>query len=281
MYNLVWYNVEAIDGVKGLEGLIDGTVKLIYGSPPYPNAHRNYGSWPSKQWFDFIYPFIEVSTRKLSEDGFIVINVKANRDPHGSTSNTTRSLIVEKLAIKMEEELGLYCVDIEIWSKKNPIPGGLRVACQDAYEQMLWFAKSPNWKINLDAIRRPYASTSLNSYARQTYRPRKNGLKYVRNDKHIDPNEKGALPKNVIDLATSNKTNGHQATQRNELPRRYILACTSPGDLVVDPWLGSGTTGIEAVSNDRNFMGFDVISEYVEQSRQSIQEVIDAESFQD
>jgi len=253
--------------------LPDNSVKLVYGSPPYPNAVRDYGTWRSKDYVKRIAPFIDAAKVKLREDGFLVINVKACREKHGSKMNSTRSLVVEKLAILMEEEWALHCVDIEVWVKSNPVTTGLRVACQDAYEQILWFAKSNPWSINLDAIRRSYSETSLKTYDSSYYKPRSNGLTYVRKQKKIQPNPLGALPKNVVSGPVSSKRVKHQAVQPEYLPNKYILATTNEGDLVVDPWMGTGTTGVEALKLGRLFAGFDVVQEYVNIAEKRLAEV--------
>lgn len=139
------YQIYCKDGSVGLESLPDKSIKLIYGSPPYPNADRNYGTWKSDEYIDKMAPFFDAAQRKLTDDGFLVINVKANREKPVHGGSTRRSLIVEKMAILLEEKWKFYCVDIEIWIKENPVPTGLRSACQDAYEQNLWFSKSPKW----------------------------------------------------------------------------------------------------------------------------------------
>lgn len=257
------YLTKCIDGTDGLKEIPDNCIKLIYGSPPYPNAVRNYGIWKNEEYIEKISPLIEIATYKLLNDGFIVLNIKANRNRQQSGKNTTRSLVVERLAILMEEKYNLYCVDIEIWVKDNPVTTGLRVACQDAYEQILWFSKSPKWKINLDAIRRPYSESTLRIYENSEFKPRTNGLTYVRKTKKIKANPLGALPNNVIKGPVSSKKGEHQAVQPGYLPRKYILATTEVGDLVVDPWMGSGTTGLEALLLDRKFIGYDIDDNYV------------------
>ena len=266
------YSLRHMDGAKGLMSLPDKSVKLIYGSPPYPNADRNYGTWNSSEYIERITPFINAAKKKLRDDGFLVINVKANREKQSDGTNSRRSLVIEKLAVLLEEKWNLYCVDIEIWIKDNPVPTGLRVACQDAYEQNLWFAVSPNWTINIDAIRREYEQTSLKHYANNEYHPRRNGVGYVKKSKKIDPNPIGALPLNVIRGAVSAKMGKHQAVQPNYLPNKYIKATTQEGDLVVDPWMGTGTTGVECMRLGRRFVGFDIISDYVVQARENIKE---------
>jgi DNA modification methylase len=253
--------------------LPDQSVKLVYGSPPYPNAERDYGVWKASEYIDKISPFLDASILKLREDGFLVINVKANREKATSTMASKRSLVVEKLAILLEEQWGLHCVDIEIWVKENPVPTGLRVACQDAYEQNLLFSKAPKWTINLDAIRRPYESHSVKTYCEYEYKPRSNGLSYVRKNKRIQPNPLGALPKNIISGGVSSRIGEHQATQPLYLPEKYIKATTNEGDLVVDPWVGSGTTGVAALSLNRKFIGFDIVESHLVEAKERFEEV--------
>lgn len=261
------------DGANGMLQLPDQSIKLLYGSPPYPNATRDYGVWNSQEYIAKMTPFLDAAMQKLRDDGFIVVNVKANREKGLKGACTTRSLVVERLAILMEEHWGLHCVDIEIWVKENPVPTGLRSACQDAYEQNLWFSVSPTWRINIDAIRREYTSHSVQTYEGYEYKPRANGLTYVRKSKRIQPNPHGALPKNVICGGVSSRTGGHQAMQPVYLPQKYISAASQENDLVVDPWMGSGTTGVAAVSLNRRFIGFDINERYVQMASERIGQI--------
>ena len=258
------YKLVSCDGALGLSQLEKGSVKLVYGSPPYPNAERNYGVWKTSEYIDKISPFIYASKSALTNDGFLVINVKANREKATPTCSSKRSLVVEELAILLEKRWGFHCVDIEIWVKENPVPTGLRCACQDAYEQNLWFSVAPKWNINIDDIRRPYESHTLETYRDYEYKPRSTGNTYVRKAKTITPNPLGALPLNIISGGVSARKGSHQAVQPLYLPDKYIKACTNQGDLVVDPWLGSGTTAVSALRNGRRFIGFDINSEYIQ-----------------
>lgn len=273
------FDVFCEDGAKGMSMLPDHSIKLIYGSPPYPNADRNYGIWSSSEYISFMEPFIDAAKKKLTPDGFFIINVKANRETQKRNQNTTRSLVVEKLAVLLEEKWGFSCVDIEIWAKDNPISTGLRCACQDAYEQILWFANSNPWKINLDAIRRPYSESTLKKYANNEFKPRTNGLGYVTKVKTIDPHPLGALPINIIKGSVMWGKSNHQARQPGYVPNKYILATTNPNDLVVDPWVGTGTTGIEALRLGRRFIGFDIHNEFVEITKNQLDTIISEEVY--
>ena len=79
----------------------------------------------------------------------------------------------------------------------------------------------------------------------------------------IDPNPLGSLPINVISGAVSSKQVMHQAVQPQYLSEKYIKTCTKVGDLVCDPFLGSGTTGLSALQLGRNFIGWDIISDNI------------------
>jgi DNA modification methylase len=258
------------DAAKIIDSIDNGSVKLMYGSPPYPNAKRNYRTWKNSEYIDEINPVLEKSIPKIRDDGFIVINVKANRIHPKGNASSERSLIVEELMIHMKNKLGLYCVDIEIWLKTNPVPTGVRVACQDAYEYNLWFSKSSKWSINIDAIRRPYSKSSLKTYKNTRFKPRTNGVRYVSKEKSISPNINGALPINVIQGAVSNKTIQHQAVQPEYIPEKYIKACTNKNDVVLDPWCGSGTTGVVSIKLNRQFIGIDMQEEFVLLSQKRI-----------
>lgn len=269
-----YYKIECKDGAEGLNNLPDKSVKLLYGSPPYPNAKRDYGCWKSSEYIEKISPFLDAAVMKLTDDGFIVINVKANREYAKAGETTRRSLIIEKLAILLEERWHLYCVDIEVWVKENPVPTGLRAACQDAYEQNLWFSKSKKWTLNIDAIRTPYSANSLERYQNQEYKPRVNGLPYVKRAHKISPHPLGALPKNVITGSVSGTSTRHQAVQPIYLSEKYILAVTNEGDLVVDPWLGTGTTGVAAIKLNRKFIGFDIYKEFVDIAKENLDNAV-------
>lgn len=264
------YQLFCMDGAAGMLSLPSKSVKLIYGSPPYPNAERVYGVWKSSEYIAKMTPFINGAKHVLRDDGFIVINVKANREKPVGNASSKRSLIVEELALRMESDWGLYCVDIEIWVKGNPVPTGLRCACQDAYEQNLWFSVSPKWSINLDAIRRPYVQHSMDLYGEYEYKPRSNGLSYVRKNKVISANPLGALPNNVITGGVAQGRSGHQAVQPLYLPEKYIKAVTDKGDLVLDPWVGSGTTGVAAIQLGRRFIGFDIYDHFISISEERV-----------
>jgi DNA modification methylase len=255
------------DSAEGLDKLNDGSVKLLYGSPPYPLASRDYGEWDESSWLRMMKRHLTAVVPKMHSDGFIVLNVKANRE-QPSRGRSYRRRVVERLLIWIEDNLPWYPVDDEVWVKTNPATTGLRAAAQDAWEPIYVWSVHFNWDWNLDAIRREYSQETLDTYARTTYRPRENGPSYVSKEKKIDPNPLGALPINVVTGPVAGPSEfKHQARQPEYLPERYIKAYTKRGDLVVDPWMGSGTTLVAAQRMGRNVAGIDYLKDNVEMVR--------------
>jgi site-specific DNA-methyltransferase (adenine-specific) len=78
------------------------------------------------------------------------------------------------------------------------------------------------------------------------------------------------LCRSVWDISTSQGDKGHSATFPVGLPEKCILAGSNPGDTVLDPFCGVGTTGIAALRNGRNFVGVDVVQTYCEQAEQNL-----------
>ena len=107
-------------------------------------------------------------------------------------------------------------------------------------------------------------------YGDYEYKPRSNGLSYVRKNKVISPNPLGALPTNIINGGVAQSKGGHQAVQPLYLPEKYIKAVTEKNDIVLDPWVGSGTTGVAALSLGRRFVGFDISNDYVALAKQRL-----------
>ena len=62
------------------------------------------------------------------------------------------------------------------------------------------------------------------------------------------------------------------------IPEKYIKATTEIGDLVVDPWMGTGTTGVEALKLGRKFIGFDIFEEYITKANKNLEEVVKIEN---
>lgn len=119
------------------------------------------------------------------------------------------------------------------------------------HDSIFWYSKGSRWTFNPDPIRVPYKSTS--GYA-------KGGIK-SRSGKVYTPNPKGTIPDDTWDIPILNplahERTGYPTQKPLALLNRLILALSNPNDIILDPFMGSGTTGVSALQNARRFIGLD------------------------
>ncbi len=147
-----------------------------------------------------------------------------------------------------------------------------------SHESILHFRKSATTTLNVDDIRIPYGSHTLKYPARaqagKTSAFAKSAKK--RTDEWI-PNPLGAKPKDVFDIPTTCNGMGektpHPTQKPEELLRKLVLASSKPGDWVLDPFSGSGTTLVAAQQLGRHWLGCDLSSEYNEWATKRLQNV--------
>jgi site-specific DNA-methyltransferase (cytosine-N4-specific) len=131
-----------------------------------------------------------------------------------------------------------------IWERPNAIPESIQDRLSTRYEHVFFFAKSPRYHFNLDAIRVPHVGRTT----------------------HYTANPLGKNPGDVWSISSERSRQAHFATFPPELPERCILAGCKPGGLVLDPFSGSGTTGLAAIRNGREYVGIDLNPEYLDLS---------------
>lgn len=119
------------------------------------------------------------------------------------------------------------------------------------HDSIFWYSHSSTWTFNTDSIRIPYKDTS--GFAKGGITS-KSGKKYL-------PNPKGTLPDDTWDIPMLNplakERTGYPTQKPLPLLERIILACSNEGDRILDPFMGSGTTGIAAIKHRRHFTGLD------------------------
>ena len=205
---------------------------------------------------------------------------------------------------------GWYLRQDIIWHKPNPMPESVRDRCTKAHEYVFLLSKGPRYFYDGDAIRTPLAESSisrlsqpnLDAQAGSARVPGKtNGnMKAVRfgGNKHGDdtseqsraksgnawePGAKGANKRSVWTVATKPYKGAHFAVFPPALVEPCILAGSRPGDVVLDPFMGSGTTAAVAIQRGRQFIGCELNPEYgaLQQARiDSAIDVANAESGQ-
>lgn len=149
-----------------------------------------------------------------------------------------------------------------VWHYKNK--ANLGSDWGRSHESILHFRKSKEFTFNIDYIRIPYGRHTL----KYPVHPQAETSQYGnKKDNHVwTPHPRGAKPKDVIEIPTTcngmNEKTPHPTQKPEELLRKIVLASSTPNDLVVDPFLGSGTTAVVSEQLGRKWKGCDISLEY-------------------
>ena len=268
MENNKVYNIDAIDGLRTLE---DNTVDLVITSPPYADMKKYVdGSEgvPVSQYIAWLMTFIIEIDRVLKPTGSFILNI------NDKVSNKFRDPYVYELVYKVTSSTSLKLYERLFWNKGKGLSHPKRFG--DKIEYLFWFAKSGDFTLNIDEMRVPYSESSLKRFKK----PIKKRFNRTEGDEKVEykdwgPNPKGALPSTLINIGSESKriSNNHIAVYPEKLSEYFIKGSTNEGDLVLDPFMGSGTTGVSAKKLKRSWIGFDSIEEYVNFANQRIEKV--------
>jgi DNA modification methylase len=263
------------DSLELLPELPDATVDLVFTSPPYAlHFKKEYGNADQQEYVGWFMPFARQIRRLLKPDGSFVLNIGGSWTPGAPV----RSLYHFRLLLALCDELGFHLCQEFFWYNpaKMPAPAEWvnvrRMRVKDSVEYIFWlstskFPRADNGKV-------------LQAYSRDMERLIKRGIKNTRRPSghNIKPtfaaDKGGSIPPNVIECG-NNESNSryikeskrtgqkvHPARFPAELPRFFIQFLTESGDLVLDPFAGSNTTGAVAeqlgrrwiaVERDRNY----------------------------
>lgn len=218
----------------------DAMVDLVITSPPYADQRRHtYGGVHPDDYVNWFLPISEQLSRVLKPSGSFILNIK-ERVVAGE-----RHTYVLELIIALRKQGWLWTEEY-IWHKKNCHPGKWPNRFRDAWERCLHFTKQKNFAMYQDEVMvlmGDWRHSRLRNLS-ETDKRRDNPRVQSGFGKKI-ANWVGrelAYPTNVLHLATECGNRNHSATFPVELPSWFIRLFTQPNDVVLDPFLGSGTT---------------------------------------
>lgn len=252
-----------------------GKVNLIVTSPPYADARkRHYDSIAPKDFKSWFLTFHKPFFDALEENGNFVLNIKdkvVEGVRHRYVWNTIEALC----------ENGWYSIEDYLWFKPNPMPGKWPNRLRDGWEYCFHLARKTRPYFNAEAVRQP-----IGDWAESRLKKLGNGDL----TRHNSSNDSGfgrdlskwvgkesVLPSNVLTLPLVGKNKGHPAVFPVELPMFFIKLMCPEGGLVLDPFAGSGTTGVAALQLHRNCLIIDNNAEYCIEAEKRIIEECGAE----
>lgn len=234
----------------------------------YDNAHADV-------YLDWFRPFAEQFHRVLKETGSLVIDIG------GAWKNgqPTRSLYNFKLLIMLCEEMGFHLAQDLYWWNPSRLPTPTewvairRIRLKDAINTIWWLSKTPWPKSSNRRVLQPY-SASMNrwlstNHTKETKQVRHQfGTRFSRNNGAAIPPNLIALPsvpnKNpYIRYCRKNGLSTHPTPFPSELPEYFVRMLTDPGDIVIDPFGGSCTTGEVCEKLNRRWQCIDLSEDYL------------------
>jgi site-specific DNA-methyltransferase (adenine-specific) len=253
-----------------LKKLPSDSIDLIFTSPPYADSRKStYGGIHPDCYAEWFLPITAELLRVLKPTGSFVLNIKEK-----AVEGERHTYVIESI-LGMRRQGWLWTEEY-IWHKRNCYPGKWPNRFRDAWERCLHFTKNRHFAMYQDAVRVPMGNWK---HAR------------LRNlsdtDKRRDESKVGsgfgkniskwvgrelAYPTNVLHLATECSNRSHSAAFPEALPTWFTRLFTKPGDLVLDPFLGSGTTALATAKLGRNYLGIEIRNDYCAVARKSLKD---------
>jgi len=249
------------DSNKQLTRLASDSVQLVVTSPPYADQRKKtYGGVHPDDYVDWFLPITRELLRVLKPRGTFVLNIKEK-----AVQGERHTYVLD--LIKAMREQGWLWTEEFIWHKKNSYPGKWPNRFRDSWERLLQFNKAKQFDMYQEAVMVPVgdwakerlSNLSATDKVRDESRSESGFGKNVSNwvGRHM------VYPTNVLHMATECNNQGHSAVFPRQLPAWFIKLFTVPGDTVLDPFAGSGTTLFVAREMGRKAIGIELVPEYV------------------
>lgn len=277
-----WGDVICGDSLAVLRGIGDESCQLCITSPPY-YRQKDYGharqhghEHAVDEYVAGMRAVLRELRRITKKQGACFVVIGDTFQPCGRGSLL---LVPHRVLLAASEEGWVVRNDI-IWSKSDPAPDGARNRWRTSHEHIFFLVKNAkDYTFNDLEVRVPYAEGTLKRWGKgQKYGGEKSRRRTNRGDvrlkhgKTFSLHPVGCLPSDVWVHHSSQSRAQHYATFPSGLIEPMILACSHPGDIVCDPFCGTGTTGAVAVRLRRRFLGIELNPTYADYARTSVGE---------
>lgn len=236
-----WLNrVYCEDALTGLARIPDGSIDLILTDPPY-GLGKDYGNDSDKldaaDYLQWMERWIDMALPKLMPTGCLYICLTWRYSPEVFVMLKQRMLMINEI----------------IWDRRVPSMGGSVRSFTSVHDTIGFFAKQKGYYFDLDAVRIPYDPETKKARSRSIFI----GAKWL---------EVGYNPKDLWSVSRLHREHPERADHPTQKPleiiERMVKASCPPGGIVLDPFMGSGTTAVAAQRCGRNFVGFELNPDY-------------------
>lgn len=258
------------DAATQLKSLADNSIDLIVTSPPYADQRKHiYGGVSPDLYVEWFLPLSAELLRVLKPTGTFILNIKER------VVNGERHTYVLELILAMRKQGWLWTEEF-MWHKKNCYPGKWPNRFRDSWERLLQFNKQRKFNMYQEAV-----MVEMGDWAKSRLRNLSDTDK-VRDESRVGSGfgkkianwltRDKAFPTNVLHMATECSNRDHSAAFPEALPEWFINLFTEPGDIVLDPFMGSATTLRVAKRLRRHSVGIDIQEEYISRAHAELVE---------
>jgi site-specific DNA-methyltransferase (cytosine-N4-specific) len=278
-YSTAMGSAFAGDSLALIDALPDSSINLALTSPPFAlQREKDYGNRKQHEYVAWLAAFAAKLLPKLKEDGSLVVDLGGAYEQ----GVPTRSLYNFRIPIKFCDDLGYFLAEDFYWYNPSKLPSPIewvnkrKIRVKDSVNTVWWFSRSRSPKANVAKVLTAY-SERMKKLLRDPaafYQPKKRPSGHDISAGFSRDNG-GAIPSNLLHIANSESSGQyvrackavgairHPARFPDKLPQFFIRFLTDPGDVVLDFFAGSNTTGMVCEREKRQWLAFDLSAEYI------------------
>lgn len=257
------WEVRQGDALELLRAMPAESVDAIVTSPPYADQRPGWGAPPDK-FAAWLSPFLAEMLRVTRTTGSLMLNIGrvVRRGVEKPCAEDSR---------RAAEAIGWSWIDTIVWHKLNSLPWSSTAYLHSMHEYVWWLGKTAGAYRGFDKdTRTEHAPDSITRW-KQGYRKTEDPRYHKRGKRQADPHPDGARPKSVFVCAIGGVRGlKNPAVMALDLARFLVCLSCPAGGLVLDPFAGSGTTGVAALATGRRFLGIERDPAFADEARRRI-----------
>jgi len=260
----------------------EGKVNLIFTSPPFPlNRKKRYGNETGDSYVRWLCDFGPLFKKMLTPDGSMVIEMGNSWEP-GLPVMSTLAL---RALLEFQSKNQLHLCQEFVWQNPAKLPSPAqwvnveRIRVKDSFTKLWWMSPNHTPKANNQRVLQEYSKAMKQLLKKGSYNAGKRPSEHDISETAFLRDNGGSIPSNVLTYANThsgdayqtycreNKFQLHPARMPSELAQFFIKFLTEPGDMILDPFGGSNTTGAAAEDLGRSWITIEASEEYIKGSR--------------
>lgn len=270
------------DSLELLAQLDSNSIDLVMTSPPFAlQREKTYGNVEQEAYVNWLFVFCEQVYRVIKPHGSFVIDLGGSYQ----SKRPVRSLHNYRILIKLCDELDFRLAEEFFWYNPSKLPSPIewvnkrKIRAKDSVNTIWWLSKTDRPKANVSNVLVPYSERmkKLLKNPEKYYQPKERPSGHDISTAFAT-NNGGAIPSNLLQIPNTESSSryiqlckavnvpSHPARFPQKLPLFFINFLTEPGDIVLDIFAGSNTTGAAAESVQRRWIAFEQNLSYLSAS---------------